>query len=121
MFYSIAADALLIVHLLFILFVILGGLLVMRWRGVIYPHLTAVIWGVLVEFNHWICPLTPWENALRHAAGEVSYQSSFIEHYIIPLIYPANLDNETQLILGSSVILINLVIYSLLLWKIRLH
>ena len=78
MFYTFAADVLLIVHLLFILFVILGALLVMKWRWVIYLHLPAVFWGILVEFSHGICPLTPWENGLRLAAGEASYESSFI-------------------------------------------
>lgn len=119
MIYSITADALLIVHLIFILFVILGALLVIKWRWVIYLHLPAVFWGIFIEFSHGICPLTPWENALRHTAGETGYESSFIEHYLIPLIYPDNLTNNIQLTLGSMVILINLVVYSWLLLKIK--
>ncbi len=121
MLYSIAADTLLIVHLLFIVFVVLGGILVFKWHKLFLLHLPAVGWGALVEFNHWICPLTPWENALRRAAGEASYETGFIEHYLIPLIYPTNLTQDLQLILGSSVIIINLAIYSLLLLKIRQH
>lgn len=121
MIYSILADTLLILHLLFIVFVVLGGLLILKWRWLIYPHLAAVIWGILVEFNHWICPLTPWENALRGAAGQASYNSSFIEHYLIPLIYPTNLTNDIQIILGSIVILVNLAVYSWLFIKIKHH
>lgn len=119
MIYSIAADALLIVHLLFILFVILGALLVMKWRWMIYLHLPAVFWGVLIEFSHGICPLTPWENNLRLAAGEVSYESSFIEQYLIPLIYPAHLTNNTQIVLGYLVIIVNLSLYLWLALKIK--
>jgi len=117
MIYSLAADALLILHLLFIVFVVLGGLLVFKWHKLLLLHLAAVSWGVMVEFNHWICPLTPWENSLRRAAGEASYHTSFIEHYLMPLIYPAGLTYDTQLLLGSFVLVINLIIYSLLLRK----
>jgi len=119
MIYSIAADLLLVVHLLFIIFVVMGGLLVIKWFGVIYIHLPAVIWGVLVEFNHWVCPLTPWENTLREAAGAARYESSFIEHYLLPLIYPAKLSNDVQLLLGSLVILINLAVYGWIFAKIK--
>lgn len=121
MIYSILADSLLVVHLLFIIFVVLGGLLIIKWRRVVYLHLPAVTWGILVEFNHWICPLTPWENTLRQAAGETFYDTGFIEHYLIPLIYPTNLTNELQLLLGSAVILINLIVYGWLLLKIKRH
>ncbi len=121
MLYSFAADTLLIVHLLFIFFVIFGGLLLFKWHGLFSLHLAAVVWGVLVEFNHWICPLTHWENALRRAAGETGYESGFVEYYLVPLIYPTELTNDHQLILGSLVIAINIVIYSWLLLKIRSH
>ncbi|MCK4742288.1 MAG: DUF2784 domain-containing protein [Sulfuriflexus sp.] len=119
MFYSLAADALLIVHLLFILFVVLGALLVMKWRWLIYLHLPTVFWGILIEFNHWICPLTPWENSLRQTAGEASYNSGFIEHYLLPLIYPAKLNYDIQILLGSLVIIVNLSLYLLLALKIK--
>ena len=119
MFYSFAADALLIVHLLFILFVILGALLIIKWRWVIYLHLPAVLWGILIEFSHGICPLTPWEKALRLAAGEASYETSFIEHYLVPLIYPAHLTNNTQIILGCLVIIVNICLYLWLALKIK--
>jgi len=121
MIYSIAADALLIIHLAFILFVLVGGLLILKWRWIVTLHLPAVCWGVLVEFNHWICPLTPWENALRRSAGETSYETGFIEHYLSPIIYPAQLTDQLQLILGGIVIVINMAIYSWLIVKINKH
>jgi len=119
MIYSFLADALLVTHLLFIIFVVVGGLLIIKWRWLILLHLPAVIWGILVEFNHWICPLTPWENALRRAAGETGYNSGFIDHYLIPLIYPTNLTDESQIILGSLVIIINLVVYTWIFLKMK--
>ena len=111
MFYSLAADALLVVHFLFIGFVVLGGLLVFKWRRLVFLHLPAAVWGALIEFRGWLCPLTPWEQALRRAAGEVGYNTGFIEHYLMPLVYPANLDYDMQIVLGSFVIVINLLIY----------
>ena len=119
MLYSLAADALLIVHLLFIIFVMLGALLILKWRWLVYLHLPAVIWGALIEFNHWICPLTPWENSLRLAAGEPRYDSGFIEHYLLPLIYPVNLTDNIQIILGSMVIFVNLSLYTWLVLKLK--
>ena len=117
MLYSLAADALLVVHLLFIIFVVLGGCLVYKWRWLVFLHLPAATWGALVEFQGWLCPLTPLEQQLRQSAGETSYKTGFIEHYLVPLIYPANLDYDMQLVLGSFVIIINLVIYGLLILK----
>jgi len=119
MLYSFAANLLLIVHLLFIVFVVLGALLILKWRWLVYLHLPAVIWGVLIEFNHWVCPLTPWENQLRLSAGEAGYNTGFIEHYLLPLIYPANLTDNIQVILGSLVIIINLTLYTWLGLKLR--
>ncbi len=87
MFYRIAADAVVSFHLLFILFVLFGGLLVLRWRWLTWLHLPAATWGVLVEVLHLECPLTRWENLFRQAAGQGGYGGGFIEHYLIPLIY----------------------------------
>ena len=117
MLYSLAADTLLIVHFLFIGFVVLGGWLVFKWRWLVFLHLPAAAWGALIEFQGWLCPLTPWEQQFRQAAGEASYKTGFIEHYLMPLIYPANLDYDMQLVLGSFVIIINLIIYGLLILK----
>lgn len=114
MIYRIAADAVLLVHLAFILFVVLGGLLVLKWPRLALLHLPAVAWGVTVEFLHLICPLTPLENHLRQAAGEQGYSGGFIEHYLAPLIYPAGLTPAIQLWLGAFVLLLNLVPYGLL-------
>lgn len=115
MLISLAADLLVALHLVFILFVVFGGLLVLRWRWVAWLHLPAVVWGALIEFNHWVCPLTPLENRLREWAGEVGYTHSFIEEYIAPIVYPIGLTPHIQIYLGVGVIAINLVIYAALL------
>jgi hypothetical protein len=119
MLYSLAADALLVVHFMFIAFVVLGGLLVARWRWLVYLHLPAAAWGVLIEFRSWPCPLTPWEQQLRRAAGETGYDTGFIEHYLGPLIYPANLHYDMQVVLGSFVIITNLLIYGWVILILR--
>lgn len=111
MIYRLLADTLLLLHLFFILFVVFGGLLSLRWRGAMYLHLPAAIWGTLIEFMGWICPLTPWENRLRHLAGDEGYSGGFIEHYLLPLVYPGGLTREIQIILGVAVLVVNLVIY----------
>ncbi|AYF88048.1 DUF2784 domain-containing protein [Pseudomonas sp. JS3066] len=114
MSYRIAADAVLLLHLAFILFVVSGGLLVLKWPRLALLHLPAVAWGATVEFLHLICPLTPLENRLRLAAGEQGYSGGFIEHYLVPMIYPAGLTPGIQLWLGAFVLLLNLVPYGLL-------
>ena len=116
MLYSLAADGLLVLHLLFICFVLLGGLLVAKWRWTIFLHLPAATWGALVEFYGWVCPLMPLEQQFRRAAGQSGYETSFIEHYLVPLIYPPNLGYDMQLLYGSIVIVTNLLIYA---WLIR--
>ncbi|MEN0108845.1 MAG: DUF2784 domain-containing protein [Pseudomonas sp.] len=115
MLYRIGADMVVSVHLLFILFVLFGGLLVLRWRWLAALHLPAVTWGAVVEFFHLYCPLTPLENHLRRAAGEQGYADGFIEHYLIPLIYPRGLTADMQLIFGSVVLVLNLAIYGYVL------
>lgn len=117
MFWRIAADALVLLHLGFILFVLLGGLLLLRWPRLLCLHLPAVAWGIVVECLHLGCPLTPWENHLRRMAGQAGYEDGFIEHYLIPLIYPAGLTPQIQLWLGSIVLLVNLSVYACLIWR----
>jgi hypothetical protein len=117
--YSIAADALVIVHLVFIVFVMLGGLLLLKWRWLIYLHLPAVAWGILVELFGWLCPLTPLEQRFRILAGETGYSGGFVQHYLLPVIYPAGLTREVQILIAISVITINLVIYSVIYVKYR--
>jgi hypothetical protein len=117
----IAADGLVLFHLLFILFVLFGGLLVLKWRPLIWWHLPAAVWGVSVEVFHLNCPLTQWENLMRDAAGQTGYSGGFIEHYVWPVIYPAGLTPAIQLGLGSVVLAINVLVYFRLirLWKLR--
>lgn len=117
--YGILAGVIIVAHFLFIAFVAAGGLLVLRWPSLAWVHLPAVVWGVVVELTGWICPLTPLENYLRQLAGKSSYSGDFIEQYLIPVIYPANLTAATQYILGGLVIAVNLVIYTIIIRKQR--
>ena len=119
MAWRLAADALVVIHLGFILFVLLGGLLLLRWPRLIWMHLPAVAWGIVVECMHLGCPLTPWENQLRGMAGQAGYDGGFIEHYLIPLIYPAGLTPQIQIWLGAIVVLVNLTVYAWLIWRWR--
>lgn len=121
MLWRLAADALVLVHLAFILFVMLGGLLVWRWPRLCWLHLPAVAWGIVVEARHLTCPLTPWENQLRRAAGDAGYTGSFVEHYLLPVIYPAGLTPQIQLVLASLVVLVNASVYGVLLWRRCTH
>lgn len=111
MIYRLAADALVLLHLLFILFALLGGLLVLKWRWLAWLHLPAMAWGALAEFLHLICPLTPLEIGLRRAAGQAGYSGGFVEHYLMPLLYPAGLTAQMQLWLGGLLLAVNLVVY----------
>jgi hypothetical protein len=115
--YRITADLLVVLHLSFIVFVMLGGLRVLKWRRVAILHLPAVVWAVLLELNSWICPLTPWEQQLRQVAGDSGYAGSFIAHYLMPVLYPPGLDEPTQLMLALAVILVNLPVYGWLLGR----
>lgn len=105
------ADFLVVLHFIFILFVILGGFLVLKWRWVMLLHLPSTTWGAMIEFQGWVCPLTPLEQKFRIAAGEESYSGGFIQYYLLPIIYPGALTRELQFVLGASVIAINLVVY----------
>ncbi len=118
MFYFALADAILILHLAFILFVVLGGFLVLWRRWLIRLHLPVVVWGVLIEFAGWICPLTPLENWLRMQGGDRGFSGGFINHYLVSLIYPEGLTRELQWLLGALVLAINAAIY-FRLWRRR--
>ena len=113
---DLAADLVVLLHFAFILFVVLGGLFVLRWPKLAWLHLPAAAWGVAIELRGGICPLTPLENALRRAAGEAGYGGGFIEHYLLPIIYPAALTRDIQLLLGLAVLLLNLAVYA---WVVR--
>lgn len=111
MLYRVAADSLVLFHLCFILFVLFGGLLALKCRPVMWLHLPAAAWGVAVEVFHLPCPLTRWENLLRHLAGQDGYGGGFVEHYILTLIYPAGLTPNIQWVLAAVVLLINIAVY----------
>jgi len=111
MIYGILADIVVLVHAAFVLFAVFGGFLVLRWRRPAWLHIPAVLWAALAEMAGWICPLTPLENLLRHRAGKVIYQSDFIEHYLMPVLYPAALTRELQTALGLAVLFINVSVY----------
>ena len=110
--YLVLADMVLLLHASFVLFVLFGGLAVLRWRRVAWFHLPAALWGVLIELGGWICPLTYLENHLRRMGGEAGYSATFIEWYLDPLLYPLGLTRHTQLVFGISALLINLAVYT---------
>jgi uncharacterized protein DUF2784 len=118
--YRALADLVLVVHLAFVLFVVLGGLLVIRWPRLAFLHVPTAIWGVLfIEYKGWICPLTPLENSLRASAGIGQYSGGFIQHYIQPLLYPAGLTRGTQIALGSLALVVNLAAYCVVVARRR--
>ena len=117
--YRLLANAVVIVHALFIVFIVLGGFVAWRWRRVAVLHVPAAIWGVLIEYRGWICPLTPLENSLRTKAGQSGYSGGFIEHYLLPAIYPAGLTPRIQIILGTAVLIINIRAYTVFLRRLR--
>ena len=114
--YPLLANLVLIVHLAFVIFVLCGGLLVLRWRWIAWAHLPAAAWGAIIEFTGWICPLTPLENWLREQAGQAGYRSDFITYYLLPVLYPDDLTHEVQLLLGTVVLAINISVYGWL-WR----
>jgi len=117
MIYNILSNLVVIVHLLFILFVCLGALLVLKWPKLVWIHIPAALWGVVVEYLNMYCPLTPLENYFRHLGGTETYKTDFIDQYIIPLIYPEVLTRNLQIILGSIVLVLNFVIYGFIIYQ----
>lgn len=111
MIYRTFADLVVLFHLAFVAFVVLGGLLALRWPKIAWIHIPAAAWGVLIEYTGWICPLTPLENSFRMRGGEAGYGGGFVEHYLLPTLYPAGLARRTQMVLGSMVLLLNLAAY----------
>lgn len=109
--YPIFADLVVWIHLAFVVFVVLGGLLVMRWPRLIWVHLPAAMWGVIIELCGWICPLTPLENWLRREGGGENYHSDFVAHYLLPMLYPQGLTRKSQITLGALVVVVNVAIY----------
>ena len=115
MIHLLAANAVLILHLLFICLVLLGGLAVARWPRFAFIHLPAAVWGFLVEAMGWYCPLTDLENALLRMAGESGYAGSFLEQYLLAAIYPEGLTREDQWLLAGLVALVNVGLYGWML------
>ena len=118
MIHSLLADLVVAAHLAFVLFCALGGLLVLRWPRAAWLHLPALLWGVAIELSGGICPLTPLENRLRERAGEAGYRGGFVEHHLLPVIYPPGLTREAQLGLGGALALGNAALY-LAVWRRR--
>ncbi len=117
MVHMILADTILILHLIFIVFVIVGGFMVVRWHKLIWLHIPIMLWGVIVEWGNFICPLTPLENYFRNLAGMSTYNHGFIEEYIYPLIYLENLTRALQIKIGILVIIINIIAYTIVVSK----
>jgi hypothetical protein len=116
---TLLANGVLVVHGLFILFVLVGGLGVWRWPRLAWLHIPAVAWAAWVAWAGWICPLTPLENSLRRAAGEAGYSGGFIEHYLLPAIYPKGLTRGAQIGLGVFVAVLNVSLYAMLVARRR--
>jgi len=110
------ADAVVVFHFAFVLFVVLGGLLVFRRPKLAWVHLPAVVWGAWIEFAGWICPLTPFENWLREQGGQASYAATFVDQYVMPVLYPASLSRQVQWLLGGLVLGANAIAY-LFVWR----
>ena len=119
MYYLVLADIVVLIHLAFIVFALLGAVLAIRWPVVLWIHLPMAIWGALVEFSGWICPLTPLENWLRLQGGASKYPGDFLAHYILPILYPVGLTRKVQIILGAVVVVVNLSIYGYIFYRYR--
>ena len=115
MLYQVIADFVVLLHFFFILFVVAGGFLVLKWRWLVWLHIPAVMWGALISFMGWICPLTPLENMLRKAAGNEMYLTGFIERYLGPVIYPPGFSHEMFIAMGIIVIVVNVIVYSVII------
>ena len=115
------ADLVVLIHSLFVVFVVFGGLLVLYRRFFLWLHLPAAIWGFLIEVRGWICPLTYLENHLRRLAGQAGYSGGFVEHYVIPVLYPQDLTRNLQFLLAAFVVVVNLAAYGWVLWRLRLR
>ena len=119
MAHGLLADVVLLIHLAFVLFVIGGGLLVLKWPRIAWLHLPAAIWGAMIEFAGWICPLTPLENQLLMQSGRSSYEGDFIAHYLLSVLYPTGLSRPMQIASGLLVVVINVGLYGWMLTRLR--
>ena len=111
--YALLANALVVFHLAFVLFVIFGSTLLFKWPHLVWAHVPALAWGIYIEFTHGICPLTPLENQWRFKAGQEGYDGGFIDHYIMSILYPSGLTPTVQMVLGALLVVLNVTLYSL--------
>jgi hypothetical protein len=118
MIYRLLADSVLGVHLLFITFVVGGGMVALRFAWVAYAHIPAALWGAYIELCGGLCPLTPLENGFRLAAGDSGYTGGFIDHYLVPVIYPEGLTRNIQFWIAGFVIVLNVSLYGWLLYRL---
>ena len=114
--YQLFADLVVVIHFAFVFFSVLGALLAIRWRRIIYLHLPAAVWAAWIEFSGRICPLTPLENWLRLKGGGAGYSGDFIGHYLLPILYPSGLTRKVQFVLGGVVVGLNIIIYGYILF-----
>ena len=117
---KLGVDIIVTLHLGFVVFVLFGGILLLKWPKFVWLHIPAVLWGILVELNGWLCPLTPLENYLREIAGLGLYEGDFVMHYLMPILYPVDLTRTTQIVFGLIVIGVNLTLY-IYVFRIRPH
>jgi len=111
--YRFLADVVVVIHLGFVLFVVAGGFLILRWPCIAWIQIPAALWGMFVEWSGWICPLTPLENWLRAEGGGAVYAGSFVGHYLLPVLYPGSLTRGVQILLGATVLALNFIAYAL--------
>ncbi|MFY9611493.1 MAG: DUF2784 domain-containing protein [Blastocatellia bacterium] len=117
MLYQIGADLVVALHFAFVLFVVFGGVLVLKWKRSAWVHIPAALWGVVIEFAGWVCPLTPLENWLRAKGGTPGYGGSFVEHYLEPLLYPSSFNRELQIAFGAFALIANFGVYGYCVWR----
>ncbi|HEY5974454.1 MAG TPA: DUF2784 domain-containing protein [Geobacteraceae bacterium] len=113
---QLLADLVVLLHAAFVLFVVFGGVAVLRWRRLAWLHLPAALWGAAIELGGWVCALTYLENRLRRQGGGAGYGGTFIAQYLEPLLYPLGLTRQTQLLFGCAALLVNLAVYARLWW-----
>ena len=118
MLYRLLADAVVILHVGFVVFVLLGGFFAWRWRRIAWLHVPTALYGVTIEFVGWVCPLTPLENYFRRLAGQSGYAGGFVEHYIIPVLYPTDWTVSLRVVLGTVVLFVNALAYGVYFWRI---
>jgi|TARA_B100002003_G_scaffold31252_1_gene26401 hypothetical protein len=117
--YELAADLILIVHFVFIIFVVFGALLFFVVKKIVFIHIPALIWGSYIELTHSICPLTYLENWFLNKANLIIYSEGFIQNYLLPIVYPTNLTKDLQIYLGITLIVVNIIIYGFIFNKLK--